>query len=117
MASNLYWLVVLGNIRESFVIMICLMSVILLIFALDLFSSKNEKSKEAKEKSKSFLCKFFLCFMILILITIFIPSKKELILIGTVKAVESNENLNTLMDKGLNVLDKTFEKVYEDEKE
>ena len=115
MASNLYWLIILGNIREFLVMVDCFAIITMIFCLLVIFLTEDKDTKhEVKKMAKSVLRKVSLCVAILTLFVVFTPSKKEMILIGTVKAVESNENIGTLMDKGLNVLDKTFEKIYEE---
>lgn len=119
--NELYWISVLGNLEVVAIVLSVLLGVMTIFLGAcyqdsleDVESYHTQVFKESAIKTKKEIFKFFkitlVSFVCCLLITVFIPSKKELYLIygvgTTIDYLKSNDTAKQLPDKAIKALDK-----------
>lgn len=119
--NELYWISVLGNLKTIAIILSVLLGVVTMFLGVcyqdaleDVEKYHYQSFKESAIKTKNETFRFFMValasFVCCLLITVFIPSKKELYLIygvgTTIDYLKSNDTAKQLPDKAIKALDK-----------
>ena len=116
--NELYWISVLGNLEVIAIILSVILGVVTMFLGIcyqdALKNVENYHSKESAIEAKKGIFRFFMIalvsFVCCLLMTIFIPSKKELYLIygvgTTIDYLKSDDTAKQLPDKAIKALDK-----------
>lgn len=120
--SDLYWIAVLGNLI-TFIDVVCVISALATALSFILFiASSNECGCEKPRAicKKTGICSFVVLATLMI-VSVFIPSKKDLCLIygvgGTMDYLKSNPTAKQLPDKCVKALDKWLDNTMNDNEE
>ena len=117
--SELYWLCVLGYMHEFCVVLAALAAFVFLALGLWLLNSDDDYEFSPSNK-KVFKYSIFV-FVFGIIMAIFIPSTKDLLIIygvgGTIDYVKENKVANKIPDKCIKALDKYLDDVLKEDKD
>lgn len=117
--SELYWLGVLGNLHDFCVVLAILAAFAFLTLGFLLLMSDDDYEFPPSNK-KVFKYSIFV-FVFGIIMAIFIPSTKNLLIIygvgGTIDYVKENKDANKIPDKCIKALDKYLDDALKEDKE
>ena len=118
--SELYWITVLGNL--SFVVglfaLILTFALLVICIGYAVMTGNDEYNIIGRKKLNHIIKILIIPYIICLLLSIFIPSKKELLVIygigGTIDYIQQNQEVNQLPDKYIKVLNKWADKELKD---
>lgn len=117
--KELYFLSIIGNIHTASVIItgLCLLALLILILS----NFEEDFYEDTKSRVHSYVKRIFIIGCISLIMSIIIPSKKELYLIyggsSVIEAVQDNEDVKKIPSNVVKVLNSWLEKYIEDSKE
>lgn len=116
--SEMYWITRLDGINIFVGILLFMSAVTSLVFFIGYASNEFRIDSNYTKACFILLKRFALLFALLSLLFIFIPSKKDMIMIlgigGTIDYIKSNETIKQLPDRCINALDKFLEEYVPD---
>ena len=118
--SELYWLGVLGNLNHLGVAIAVLSSLVFIALGLCFFWCSEEDLEPSTFVKKAFKGSLFAIVLGLVM-AIFIPSQKNLLIIygvgGTIDYLKENKDANKIPDKCVKALDKYLDDELKEDKE
>ena len=119
--NTLYWLTVLGELKNFLLIIVLISSIVTVICFIAYLAGDNFGT----EKTRSLIKKYLSCCMSIIfaslLLSVFIPSKGELYMIyglgNTIDYLKENPTAKQLPDKCIKAIDKWVDNLTEKESE
>lgn len=120
--STLYWLTVLGELKNFLLIIAILPSIVaVIIFMVYLANFDNFKAEETRSLCKKYLSCCMSIIFVSLLLSVFVPSKKELYMIyglgNTIDYLKENPTAKQLPDKCIKAIDKWEDNLTEKESE
>ena len=108
--SDLYWITVLGNVSVIGIVFLVLSIMVIVISAIVFANTINDSCEDDAHKASSAMLKISTpIFIISLLLTVFVPSTKELYIIygvgGTIDYLKQNPTAQKLPEKYLKLLD------------
>ena len=118
--SQLYWLSVLGNLNELGVAIAVLSFVVFIALGLWLILCSEDDLEQSSFIKKVFKGSMF-AFVFGVVMVIFIPSQKNLLIIygvgGTIDYLKENKDANKIPDKCIKALDKYLDDALTEDKD
>ncbi len=118
--SELYWLGVLGNLHELCGVIIVLCIFVLAVFGFWVFLCSADGEEPSPIIKKVFKGTLF-AIVLGVVMTIFIPSTKNLLIIygvgGTIDYLKENKDANKIPDKCIKALDKYLDDALKEDKD
>lgn len=116
--SDLYWILILGGLHDFFVACMIISIGVFLSFFIITIAAGAKRKEDVREKSLNILAASSIVVILCALLTIMIPSKKELYVIygvgGTIEYLKSNPNAKELPDKCIKALERWADSVNEE---
>lgn len=116
--SDLYWILTLGGLHDFFVACMIISICVFLCFFIITIATEAKRKEDAREKSLNILAASSIVVVLCVLLTIMIPSKKELYMIygvgGTIEYLKSNPNAKEIPDKCIKALERWADSVNEE---
>lgn len=116
--SNLYWILTLGGLHDFSVACMIISIGVFLCFFIITIATEAKRKEDAREKSLNILAASSIVVVLCVLLTIMIPSKKELYMIygvgGTIEYLKSNPNAKEIPDKCIKALERWADSVNEE---
>lgn len=107
--NEIYWITALGNLSCAVKIILVLSIIILAVLILLYIFAWSDDEEDICKSLKKLIKYFIPIFIISLLLSIFVPSKKDMLLIyevgGTVDYIKQNDKAKQLPDKCINALD------------
>ena len=108
--SDLYWILTLGGLHDFFVACMIISIGVFLCFFIITIATEAKRKEDAREKSLNILAASSIVVVLCVLLTIMIPSKKELYMIygvgSTIEYLKYKPNAKNLPDKCVNALER-----------
>lgn len=108
--SDLYWILTLGGLHDFFVACMIISIGVFLCFFIITIATEAKRKEDAREKSLNILAASSIVVVLCVLLTIMIPSKKELYMIYgvgiTIEYLKYKPNAKNLPDKCVNALER-----------
>lgn len=118
--SELYWLGVLGNLHSCGEVVVLLSILVLCGLGIWIFIDGDDYNEPFKEIKSMFKCSIF-ALVFGTTICLFIPSKKNLLIIygvgGTIDYLKENNDANKIPDKCVKVIDKFLDDALKEDKD
>lgn len=108
----------LGGLHDFFVACMIISIGVFLCFFIITIATEAKRKEDAREKSLNILAASSIVVVLCVLLTIMIPSKKELYMIygvgGTIEYLKSNPNAKEIPDKCIKALERWADSVNEE---
>ena len=119
--SDLYWTLTLGDLHNFFVACLVISIGMFICFFIITAVAYSKGDGDTQEKSLNIAAASFIVVILCTLLTIFIPSKKELYMIygvgSTIEYLKSNPNAKELPDKCVKALERWADEDKENDKD
>lgn len=120
--NEIYWITVLGNLSNLFMLMCILLGLTTICIAIILgVDIATDTDKDKIKLSRKLLKRSGIAFIVASIMAIFTPSTKDLYAIygigGVIDYVQSNETAKQLPDKTIKALDKWLDELNKEEKD
>lgn len=116
--NEIYWITRLDAIQTLAIIAVFILGVFTFLYILFWIMEDDEKDKS---KFKKNILKFAAYISIPVFLLVFIPSKRDMLMIigigGTIEYLKSNDTANKLPDKVIMAIDKLLDDTIEEENE
>lgn len=116
--NEIYWITRLDAIQTLAIIAVFILGVFTFLYILFWIMEDDEKDKS---KFKKIILKFAAYISIPVFLLVFIPSKRDMLMIigigGTIEYLKSNDTANKLPDKVIMAIDKLLDDTIEEENE
>lgn len=116
--SDLYWILTLGGLHNFFVACLIISIGMFICFFIITIETESKGEEEKQEKSLNITAASSIVVILCALLTIMIPSKKELYVIygvgGTIEYLKSNPNAKEIPDKCIKALERWADSVNEE---
>lgn len=112
--SDLYWILILGGLHDFFVACMIISIGVFLSFSIITIAAGAKRKEDVREKSLNILAASSIVVVLFALLTIIIPSKKELGVGSTIEYLKSNPNAKELPDKCIKALVRWADSVNEE---
>lgn len=116
--SDLYWIFTLGGLHNFFVACLVISIDMFIFFFIITAVADSKCDEDTQEKALNITSASFIAVILCTLLTIIIPSKKELYLIygvgGTIEYLKSNPNAKEIPDKCIKALERWADSVNEE---
>lgn len=109
--SDLYWILILGGLHDFFVACMIISIGVFLSFFIITIATEAKRKEDVREKSLNILVASSIVVVLCVLLTIIIPSKKELGVGSTIEYLKSNPNAKELPDKCIKALERWADSV------
>lgn len=117
---ELYWITRLDNILAFFAVII-MFSTIVLIISLFAFGYDHQGDLDFKNRAKKGVVSSLSTLVMSVLVLVFLPSTKEMLLIygvgGTIDYIKCNNTAKGLPDKAVKALDKYLDELSKDKQD
>lgn len=112
--KELYFIELLGNIHYALLTLIIIAAVMVLIFGAVYIAEIGDYGDDTRaETAKKWFNKSLLAFVLVLLLSVFIPSRNAMFMIygigSTIDYIKSNDTAKQLPDKAIQALDKWLE--------
>lgn len=108
----------MGGLHDFFVACMIISICVFLCFFIITIATEAKRKEDAREKSLNILAASSIVVVLCVLLTIMIPSKKELYMIygvgGTIEYLKSNPNAKEIPDKCIKALERWADSVNEE---
>lgn len=108
--STLYWINTLGNLSDALCFSFAILAFISIFLVMYRLIGIDDDNKDEIKKWNRISKITIICFIVIGIICVFVPSKRDLYIIygvgGTVDYLKSNEAAKHLPDKYIKILDK-----------
>ena len=115
--NEIYWITRLDAIQTLAIIAVFILGVFTFLYIIVWIMEDDEKDKS---KLKKIILKFAAYISIPVFLLVFIPSKRDMLMIigigGTIEYLKSNDTANKLPDKVIMAIDKFLDDTIEEEK-
>lgn len=115
--SDLYWILTLGGLHNFFMACLVISIGMFICFFIITAAADSKGDEDTKEEALNITSASFIAVVLCVLLTIMIPSKKELYLIygvgSTIEYLKSNPNTKELPDKCIKALERWADSVNE----
>jgi hypothetical protein len=118
-AGTIYWFIVIGNISSVctiFLVILTLALIIAVIFYVMITFDGYGPDKD-KDMIRSIIVKILISWSILLILSIFTPSTKDIAAIYLMPKIVNNEHVKNLPDKTLTILEKKLDEWIKDQTE
>lgn len=113
--SDLYWILTLGDLHNFFAACLVISIGMFICFFIITAVADSKDDGDTQEKALNIAAASFIVVILCTLLTIFIPSKKELYMIydvgSAIEYLKSNQNAKELPDKCIKALERLADEV------